>query len=117
MLLWWILTNCVMLYHIVRQDHWDKFKDAFLYFSETFEQEGFIHFSKESQVFGVLERYYKNEDNLVLLSIDESKLTSELRFEKSTNNEIYPHLYGGLNRDAIIQVSKGTAAELSIKFL
>jgi len=54
-----------MLYHIVRQDNWDKLKDAVLYFSETFEQEGFIHFSKESQVFDVLKRYYKNEDNLV----------------------------------------------------
>lgn len=106
-----------MLYHIVKQDHWDKLKDAFLYFSETFEQEGFIHFSKKSQVFGVLERYYKNEGNLVLLFIDESKLTSEVKFEYSTNDELFPHLYGGLNLDAIMQVTKGTATELSAKFL
>lgn len=106
-----------MLYHIVRQDHWDKYKVAFIYFSDNFEQEGFIHFSKESQVLGVLERYYKNEDDLILLSIDESKLTSEIRFEYSTNNELFPHLYGGLNLDAIVQVCEGTASELSIKFL
>ena len=106
-----------MLYHIVKQDYWDKFKVDFLYFSDNFDQEGFIHFSKESQVTGVLERYYKNEDNLILLSIDESRLTSEIRFENSTNAELFPHLYGGLNIDAIIQVFKGTASELSFKFL
>jgi uncharacterized protein (DUF952 family) len=47
-----------MLYHIVKQDYWDKFKVDFLYFSDNFEQEGFIHFSKESQVHCVLERNY-----------------------------------------------------------
>lgn len=115
--LWWILINFCILYHIVRQDYWDNFKVGFLYFSDNFEQEGFIHLSNDSQVLSILERYYKNEGSLVLLSINESKFTSELRSEKSTNNEIYPHLYGGLNRDAIVQVIKGTATDLFVKFL
>ncbi|WP_409035464.1 DUF952 domain-containing protein [Lacihabitans sp. CS3-21] len=44
------------------------------------------------KVIDTLERYYKNEGNLVLLSINESKFTSAIKSEKSTNNEIYPYL-------------------------
>jgi len=43
----------------------------------------------------------------VILEIDADRLTSELREEPSTNNDIYPHIYGTINRDAVVGVKEG----------
>ena len=68
----------------------------------TLEQEGFIHCSADlDQVRAVLARFYADiEDQLVLLVIDPSKLTAELRYEP-VGDELYPHIYGPLNLDAV----------------
>ena len=54
---------------------------------------------------GVIERYYAAEESLVILEIDPSKLKSELKVEESTNDELFPHIYGPINMDAVISVS------------
>ncbi len=40
---------------------------------------------------------------LLILTVETEKLTSRLVNEPSTNNEIYPHIYGPINRDAIVR--------------
>ena len=63
----------------------------------------FIHTSKEDQVKGVLESYYQNHTDLLLLHIDENKLIAELKFELASSvNEAFPHIYGRLNLEAVI---------------
>jgi uncharacterized protein (DUF952 family) len=42
----------------------------------------------------------------LILSIDPALLTSELVEEASTGGEIYPHIYGKINRDAIVEISE-----------
>jgi uncharacterized protein (DUF952 family) len=37
----------------------------------------------------------------VLLELDDAKLKAELRWE-SADNDLFPHLYGPLNLDAIV---------------
>ena len=69
--------------------------------------EGFIHFSKQEQVKGVLERYYKGQIDLLLLQVEESKLTANLKYELALSvNELFPHLFGPLNLDAVITVTE-----------
>lgn len=70
----------------------------------SLNEEGFIHACKKEQVKGVLERYYKNQANLLLLHIDENKLTSELKYElTSPVNEAFPHIYGTLNLNVVVK--------------
>ena len=96
-----------MLFHVVKASNWEKYKQSGIYFPETFDIENFIHLSEASQVKGVLERYYKNQDNLLILCIEKEKLTSELIYEKATNDEYFPHLYGGLNINAVSKIITG----------
>lgn len=100
-----------MIYHIVSNINWQKTAEAAgntlqgFYEPESLLTEGFIHSSKSHQVKGVLERYYKGQKDLLLLHIDETKLTAPLKFEKSPSiNEEFPHIYGPLNIDAVIKV-------------
>ncbi|MEO7659684.1 MAG: DUF952 domain-containing protein [Pyrinomonadaceae bacterium] len=89
------------IYHIVLPDVWTAF-DTDLYEHPSLTAEGFIHCSFTDQLDGVIGRYYSGEERVVVLEIESSKLMSRLIKEPSTNSEIYPHIYGPINRDAII---------------
>ncbi|MDQ1085965.1 MULTISPECIES: DUF952 domain-containing protein [unclassified Siphonobacter] len=95
-----------MLYHIVKPDYWQSHEIQEAYTPETFSEEGFIHLSTQSQVAGVLERYYPNVRPLLLLHLDETRFKALLKFEPSTGGELFPHLYGPLNRDAIVSIEE-----------
>lgn len=93
-----------MIYHIATSEDWKLYRDAVTYVPTGFAKEGFIHCSTRDQVPGVLQRYYSGIKNLVLLHIDESKLSSELKYEVATNNESFPHVFGPINKDAIVKL-------------
>jgi uncharacterized protein (DUF952 family) len=94
------------IYHITSKEWWAKWTDVDYYESPTFKQETFIHLSTANQVAGVLQRYYAGQTALLKLQIDTEKLTAELTYELATNNEFFPHLFGQLNKDAIINIEE-----------
>ena len=96
-----------MIYHVVTQTDWLFALENGYYEAASLASEGFIHTSKENQVKGVLERYYKNQTDLILLHIDEAKLIPELKYETASSlDELFPHIYGKLNLESVIRTSK-----------
>ena len=102
-----------MIYHVVTENNWQKALQTAgsggqgFYEAESLAAEGFIHASKADQVQGVLTRYYKAQTNLILLHIDETKLTAPLKMELAASvNEQFPHIYGRLNLDAVVKEKK-----------
>lgn len=85
---------------------WKAFGGEAAFFAESLASEGFIHCSFQNQLDQVLKRYYTDSERVLLLEIDPERLTSELKVEPSTNNELYPHIYGAINRDAIVSVQE-----------
>jgi uncharacterized protein (DUF952 family) len=50
-------------------------------------------------------RYYAGRDDVVLLEIDESKLTAPLVVEPSpSTGDLFPHIYGPIDRAAVVAV-------------
>ena len=96
----------MFIYHIVLPKVWERFKDRPSYEPESLVAEGFIHCSYPNQLDGVLQRYYRGNEKVVILKIDTEKLFPKLVEEPSTNNEIYPHIYGRLNRGAIVDTEE-----------
>jgi len=74
--------------------------------------DGFIHFCSYHQINDVVTSFYSQIKDLKLLIIDINSLQSELRFEapvgnvsaNSSKSELFPHLYGPLNLDAVVDV-------------
>lgn len=95
----------VLVYHIVLPEVWDAF-DTELYRASSLETEGFIHCSFAHQLDGVIDRYYRHAESVVILEIDAERLMSRVVKETSTGSDIYPHIYGPINRDAILNVKK-----------
>ena len=96
----------MLIYHIVTPEIWESFKDENFYEAESLKAEGFIHCSYPNQLEAVLERYYKNESRVLILSVNPNLLTAKLIAEPSTGGEIYPHIYGKINRAAITDVTE-----------
>lgn len=69
----------------------------------SLEREGFIHACTPEQFMGVIERFFLGQEGLVLLFIDPEKVQSEIRWEAVLDHGIFPHIYGALNLDAVLQ--------------
>ena len=95
-----------MIYHIVLHETWAKFKDKAFYEAESLQTENFIHCSFAEQIEAVLERYYKGADTVLILHIEPKLLTAQLIEEPSTGGEIFPHVYGKINREAIVEIGE-----------
>lgn len=94
--------------HIVPSQAWERAQREGTYRGDTLDAEGFIHFSSPDQVVRVANARFQGHTGLLLLIVDPEKLTSPLKFEPpfedNEGNEVFPHLYGALNLDAVIQV-------------
>jgi uncharacterized protein (DUF952 family) len=94
-----------MLFHIAHLSDWNSASESGLYSVSSLASEGFIHFSTRDQFLMTAGRYYVGVADLLLLEIDESLLEGDsLRFEASTNDELFPHYYASLPTSAVARV-------------
>jgi len=90
--------------HICLKHDWESAVPSGSYQPDSLVSEGFIHFSRPDQVLRVANTYYGSQKDLVLIRVAIEKLDHMLRWEES-HEDVYPHLYGSLNLDAVIDVS------------
>lgn len=81
---------------------WESQKKSENYAPSAYEKEGFIHACHRAQLEGVYRRYFAGRQDSFLLQLDESKLKAKVIEEPSTGGELYPHIYGLINKEAII---------------
>ncbi|MEW6094467.1 MAG: DUF952 domain-containing protein [Chloroflexota bacterium] len=94
------------IYHITSRTSWPAAQKSGAYTADSLTSQGFIHCSKEDQVLRVANAIFHHQNGLVLLEIDLTRLKSEVRWEPGTDktDELFPHLYGPLNLDAVVRV-------------
>ena len=54
---------------------------------------------------GTAAKYFAGQSRLVLLTVDPGRLT-DLRWEKSRGDALFPHLYGPLELDAVARADR-----------
>jgi uncharacterized protein (DUF952 family)/protein associated with RNAse G/E len=93
-----------LICHLTTREAWVQAVWAEELRAESLAIEGFIHTSTPEQVVATANRYYAGRSDLVLLSIDTDRLTSDLRWEPAASvGEEFPHIYGPLNLAAVTQ--------------
>lgn len=95
-----------VIYHLVQDGYLQSQPPDRPYTPAGFAREGFIHCTRgEDQLIVVANRYYRSEtDVLRVLVIDEAAVDPEIKYEPGGDGVLYPHIYGPLNRSAIVQV-------------
>jgi uncharacterized protein (DUF952 family) len=109
------------IFHLTAANYYYRQAQDQPYRPETFAQEGFIHCTGGSEkLVEIANSFFADlEEDLLVLEIDPSRLTAPLKFEPpippaqsaSIHDEIsvpdpgllFPHIYGPLNREAIIR--------------
>lgn len=73
----------------------------------TLAEEGFIHLSTREQVEATANRFYTDVDQLVLLTVDQLKVPSEIKWERPAPSVdvLFPHVYGPLPISAVVMTN------------
>ncbi len=86
------------VYRVMLNNEWDEFKKKKKFFGNKLDiQSGYIHLSTKSQIKNTIEKYYKNEDSIIIFKINVKDIAKNLKWEISRNNQLFPHLYGFIN--------------------
>ncbi|MBT33580.1 MAG: hypothetical protein CMO01_28275 [Thalassobius sp.] len=99
------------IYHITDKHDWESAQFQGFYSPVSLDLEGFIHCSTPDQTEETANLYYKGRENLVLLCIETKLVKADLRFEAPASADsnvkrkgLFPHIYGNLNLDAVVNV-------------
>mgnify|MGYP001238680421 CR=1 FL=1 len=85
------------VYKICNLSEWSSLKKNKLFCGTKKDLiDGFIHLSNKKQVKKTLKKHFLNQDKLILLKIETTKL-KKLVWEKSPDGALFPHLYSYLN--------------------
>ncbi len=91
-----------MIYHITIPTEYALFDGKDFFEAASLRSEGFIHCSTREQLGDTAKRYYSKVTDILVLEIDEEKLSSELKYELASNGKEFPHIYGRLNKEAVL---------------
>ncbi len=93
------------IYHFITQSNLDQYLGGDALVLPTLESEGFIHCSTLDQVLDVANFLEPYSEEMQLLEIDEARLVPEVKYEDAMQNgRFYPHVFGPVNRDAIVAI-------------
>ncbi|HET9074457.1 MAG TPA: DUF952 domain-containing protein [Solirubrobacteraceae bacterium] len=97
-----------MIFHIAPESDWEAAIAAGAYAADSLSTEGFIHFSNAEQVARVAGVRFSGRDDLLLLCVEPERLRAPLRYEPGApdSQELFPHLYGPLELDAVAAVRR-----------
>ena len=102
--------NLKFVYKIINHDELQKAKLSGTYSGSSKDiEDGYIHFSGQDQIEGTLQKYYKGQQNLILLKIETLNL-DHLVWEQASDGNMFPHLYSSLDISNVVneyQISIG----------
>ncbi len=92
-----------LLFHITTREDWKQYLKNGMFEPESLKEEGFIHCSTGSQLEDTANRFFGDEDKILLLVIDASMIREDIKFEKDgETGEKFPHIHAPLSSNAVI---------------
>ena len=94
-----------MIYKICPASAWREAERQGVYRGSADDlRDGYIHFSTAAQVGETARKHFFGQTGLFLIEVDSDALGGALRWERSRNDELFPHLYGELDLGAVKRV-------------
>jgi uncharacterized protein (DUF952 family) len=103
-----------MILHITNRQDWELANQIGEYIPASLKSDGFIHCSTLKQTVDTANLFFKGQTGLVLLCIDENKLTAVCKYEDPAGkgpvkhdprpDNHFPHIYGPINLASVVKV-------------
>ena len=98
--------NADLIYKILSVADWEAARQAGRFEGSADDRrDGFIHFSDGETVIGTARKYFAGQCDLMLLAVDPARL-ADLRWERSRDDALFPHLYGPLELGAVTRADR-----------
>ncbi|MFY0546183.1 DUF952 domain-containing protein [Brevibacillus sp. H7] len=96
------------IYCLCPKTYWESFAGRDQYVPRDYDQEGFIHATKGDELLcRVANRVYADfTGELCVLVVAEDQVSATVKYEMAKDGLRYPHIYGPLNIDAILDVRR-----------
>ena len=106
----------MIIYHLAPAERWRSWPPTMPYLPAEYDADGFIHCTAgEELMLAVANRYYRQTPGAFLLvALAVERLDAPLRWEKGQPPDgqaesedlapLFPHLYGPINPDAVVEV-------------
>lgn len=94
----------MIIYHLVPKRFYERQTKNAVYLPKAFAKDGFIHCTKAAGEMARVANLFYNQERgpHVYLYIDTKKVNAKIRYDDRAKK--YPHIYGGLNHDAIAAI-------------
>jgi uncharacterized protein (DUF952 family) len=94
------------IYKILSVADWEAAKSVGRFDGSADDRrDGFIHFSGAETVADTARKYFAGQSGLMLLAVNPARL-ADLRWERSRDDALFPHLYGPLELNAVTQADR-----------
>ncbi len=95
-----------LIYKILSVADWEAAQRAGRFEGSADDRrDGFIHFSDGGQAAATARKYFAGQSDLMLLAVDPA-LLADLRWERSRDDALFPHLYGPLELNAVTKADR-----------
>lgn len=96
-----------IILHACTKDEWRKAVTQGFFETPSLKSQGFIHCSEIDTILRVANSNWNGRKDLILLVIDTNKIAPLVKFEPDPESgTLYPHIYGPLNTDAVIEIKE-----------
>ena len=96
------------IHHVATAADWEQAQASGRYTTSTrgatLAEVGFLHAAREDQVAGVLERYYADVTEPLVLLVVDTDLLDVPWSEDPVGDTTFPHVHGPLSPDAVVEV-------------
>ncbi|MGD9293714.1 MAG: DUF952 domain-containing protein [Roseobacter sp.] len=93
----------MLIFKIFRSDEWTALRKTGESAGAPVDlADGYIHFSTAEQAPETAAKHFAGEDGLMLLGIDTDRLGTDLKWEVSRGNQLFPHLYRNLRLEDVV---------------
>ena len=94
------------IYKVASREVFDASREAGRFLGQPVDHaDGFIHFSTAEQLGETIRLYFAGLGDQVLFQVAAAPLGAALRWEPSRNGALFPHLYGELDMETVLNTA------------
>ena len=94
----------IAAYKILTAEQWAQFEADGVFTGAPVDlADGYIHMSTADQLDETITKHFAGQSGLIIATIDLTHLGDALKWEASRGGALFPHYYGELPMDAVIE--------------
>jgi len=94
-----------LIYKVCSVSEWEEAKKINFFLGSIIDlKDGFIHLSTKDQLQVTVSKHFSGKKNLLLIEFKSKEFKNSLKWEKSRDGDLFPHIYEKINLNLVNQI-------------